>query len=177
MRFGKQLWEIGTPDRAGKEFKHGDDYWHWGLYNEYPKDFPNDVNFVIGKSDPRTDWNYAQCPRADRPDGTPWTITFDLSETPKGKAILRAALAGVSARRIAVDVNGNDAGTIGPLMDNATIRRDGIHGYWVEKDLSFDASMMHAGTNMMKLTIPAGNPMNGIIYDYLRLELDQTGAK
>jgi rhamnogalacturonan endolyase len=175
QRFGKQLWEIGVPNRAGSEFKHGDDYWHWGLYNEYPKEFPNDVNFVIGKSDWKTDWNYAQCPRADRPDGTTWTITFDLAEAPRGKAILRAALAGISARRINVAVNDKDAGAIGPLMDNATIRRDGIHGYWSEKDLAFDASLMHGGTNTMKLTIPAGNPMNGIIYDYLRLELDETG--
>jgi hypothetical protein len=61
-------------------------------------------------------------------------------------------------------------------MDNATIRRDGIHGYWSEKDLSFDASLMHAGTNTMTLTVPPGNPMNGIIYDYLRLELDENGT-
>ena len=32
---------------------------------------------------------------------------------------------------------------------------------------------MKAGTNVVKLTIPGGNAMNGIIYDYLRLELDE----
>lgn len=57
------------------------------------------------------------------------------------------------------------------LVYNATINRDGIGGYWVEKDLAFDASMMQAGQNTMTLTIPAGGLTSGIIYDYIRLEL------
>ena len=35
---------------------------------------------------------------------------------------------------------------------------------------------MKAGTNTLKLTIPAGGVMNGILYDYLRLELDESAA-
>jgi rhamnogalacturonan endolyase len=177
VRNGRQLWEVGVPNRTGSEFKHGDDYWHWGLYNEYPKEFPNDVNFVIGKSNPKTDWNYAQCPREDRPNGTTWTITFDLPQATKGKAMLRLALAGIVALRIDVGVNDKQAGTVGPLQYNATINRDGIGGLWVEKTLSFDASLMHAGTNKLTLTIPPGNAMSGIIYDYLRLELDESATR
>ena len=56
-------------------------------------------------------------------------------------------------------------------MYNATINRDGIGGYWVEKDLTFDASKTSAGENTMTLTIPAGGLTSGIIYDYIRLEL------
>jgi rhamnogalacturonan endolyase len=175
VRFGKQLWEIGVPNRTGSEFKHGDDFWHWGLYNEYPKDFPNDVNFVIGQSNWKADWNYAQCPLADRPEGTPWTITFELPEAPKGRAILRVALAATSARRVDVEINNKATDGIGPLQDNATIRRDGIHGTWFEKDVTFDAVFLHAGKNTVKLTVPAGNPMSGVIYDYIRLELDEKG--
>jgi rhamnogalacturonan endolyase len=44
---------------------------------------------------------------------------------------------------------------------------------WVEKDVAFDAALMQKGRNALKLTIPAGGLMNGIIYDYLRLELDE----
>ena len=62
VRYGRQLWEIGIPDRTAGEFLHGDHYYQWGLYNQYPKDFPNDVNFVIGKSDYRKDWNLMQLP-------------------------------------------------------------------------------------------------------------------
>ena len=177
VRFGRQLWEIGIPDRTAGEFLHGDHFWQWGLYNEYPKDFPNDVNFIIGKSDIHKDWNYCQCPRSDRPAGTPWTITFDQADAPHGKATLRVAFAATSARRLDVAVNDQPAGSIGPLQDTATIRRDGIRGYWCERAVSFDAALLKQGTNVVKLTIPPGNAMSGIEYDYLRLELDDAKGK
>jgi len=40
VRYGKQLWDIGIADRTAAEFLHGDHYWQWGLYNEYPRTFP-----------------------------------------------------------------------------------------------------------------------------------------
>jgi len=177
VRHGKQLWDIGTPNRSAEEFFHGDHYWQWGLYNEYPHEFPEDVNYVIGKSDFHKDWNYAQCPRADRPNGTPWSITFDLAETPKGKATLRLALAAVSARSIQVTVNDQPAGSVTGLVDTATIRRDGIRGYWSEREVNFNAALMKAGKNVLKLTIPPGGTMSGVEYDYVRLELDEAAGK
>lgn len=57
------------------------------------------------------------------------------------------------------------------LVYNATINRDGVQGHWVEKDITFDAALMHAGDNELMLTIAAGGLTSGIIYDYLRLEL------
>ncbi len=177
VRFGKTLWEIGVPDRTAREFRHGDHYWQWGLYNDYAKEFPGDVNFIIGRSDWRKDWNYCQCPRADRPDGTTWTVTFDLPEAPRGKATLRLALAATSARSIAVTVNDKPAGAVERLMDTATIRRDGIRGFWTERDVAFDAALMKPGANLLKLTIPPGGVMSGVEYDYLRLELDPDSAK
>jgi rhamnogalacturonan endolyase len=174
VRNGKQLWDIGIPDRTAAEFFHGDHYWQWGLYNEYPKDFPDDVNFIIGKSDYHKDWNYCQCPRADRPDGTTWSVTFDMDEAPHGKATLRLALAATSARNIVVTVNDQPAGETGFLQYTATVNRDGIRGFWTERDITFDAALMKQGKNALKLTIPAGRPMNGVEYDYLRLELDES---
>jgi rhamnogalacturonan endolyase len=171
VRFGRQLWDIGVPDRTAGEFLHGDHYWQWGLYLEYPKDFPSDVNFVIGKSDFHKDWNYCQCPRADRPEGTTWSVTFDLPDAPQGKATLRLAFAATSARSITVTMNDQPAGQVGSLIDTAAIRRDADRGYWYERDVVFDASLMKKGTNVLKLTIPPGNAMNGIEYDYVRLEL------
>jgi hypothetical protein len=35
---------------------------------------------------------------------------------------------------------------------------------------------MKQGKNVLALTVPAGGLMNGIIYDYLRLELDENAA-
>ena len=47
----------------------------------------------------------------------------------------------------------------------------------VDRDVTFDAAMMRQGHNVLKLTIPPGNPMNGIEYDYIRLELAPLQAK
>jgi rhamnogalacturonan endolyase len=170
VRYGKQLWEIGVPNRSAEEFKHGDKYWIWGLYNDYPKEFPNDVNFIIGKSDWRKDWNYAQPPRDGKP--TTWTVTFDLAEAPKGKATLRLAICGSRGRRgIEVAVNDKSVGGTGPLVDSGVMHRDGIRGYWQEKDVSFDASLLKAGTNVIQLTNLGRNWVEGVLYDYLRLEV------
>jgi rhamnogalacturonan endolyase len=104
---------------------------------------------------------------------TPWTITFNLPDAPHGNATLRLAICGVGTRNLAATVNEHSIGTVSNLVYNATINRDGIGGYWMEHNLAFDASLMQAGTNVLKLTIPAGGLTSGIIYDYLRLELDE----
>jgi rhamnogalacturonan endolyase len=180
VRYGKQLWDIGIPSRDGSEFLKGDDYFHWGWYLQYPKLFPNDVTYTIGTSDFRKDWFFEQVPHnmdlADntgRSQGraTPWTIRYNLPAAPHGKAILRLAICGVGARSIDVNVNGKPVGSVTGLKYNATINRDGIGGYWTERDVTFDAGAMHAGQNVMTLTIPAGGLTSGILYDYLRLEL------
>ena len=182
VRHGRQLWDIGVPDRTAKEFLHGGKGRQWGLYLQYPKDFPNDVHYVIGKSDYHKDWNYAQVPRASDETGsgngpaTTWSVTFGLPAAPHGSATLCLALAGSSARHVAVTVNGKPAGETGPLPDTATIRRDALRGYWQERDITFDAALMKAGTNVLTLTVPAGGVMSGVEYDYLRLELDDTAT-
>ena len=178
VHYGKQLWEIGIPNRSGGEFFKGDDYFHWGWYLEYAKLFPNDVTYTVGKSDYRKDWFFEQVPHAEQDDNsgrargraTTWTINFNLDSVPAGKATLRMGLCGVSARSIQVRVNGQAAGVVEGLVYNATINRDGIAGSWVEKDVVFDAGLMKAGENTMTLTIPAGGVTSGIIYDALRLE-------
>jgi rhamnogalacturonan endolyase len=182
VRYGKEIWDIGIPNRAASEFLHGDNYYHWGLYLDYPKDFPTDVHYTIGKSDFHKDWNYVQIPRApsDATTGreggsaTTWTVNFNLPQAPRGKAILRMALCGSSGTTVSVAVNGHRAGDTGRLPYNATINRDAVQGNWFERDVNFDASLMHAGDNVLTLSIPAGGLTNGVEYDYLRLELADT---
>lgn len=181
IRYGKQLWEIGIPDRTAGEFFHGDHYWRWGIYNDYPKDFPNDVNFVIGKSDYRKDWNLMQVPRAKdengkvRGDETTWKVNFDLPKNPSGKATLRIAFAGTEAKSLTLKMNDQQIGILTELPNTSVIHRDSDRGYWQEKAVSFDASTMKSGTNVLQLIVPAGNVMSGVEYDYLRLELDENG--
>ncbi len=182
VRYGKQIWQIGTPNRSAKEFLKGDDHWHWGMYIEYAKLFPNDIDFSVGKSDPAKDWFIYQVPHDTdfKPDGrdqgraTPWTIHFEMPSgvQPTGKATLRFGLDGVSTRSLAISVNGKDAGTVTDLFGaGASMIRDGIEGTWIERDFSFDASLLKPGANTIVLTVPAGGVANGICYDVVRLEV------
>ncbi len=182
VRYGKQVWQIGTPNRSAKEFLKGDDHWHWGMYIEYARLFPNDVDFTVGKSDPAKDWFIYQVPHDTdfKPDGrdqgraTPWTIHFEMpsGSQPVGKATLRFGLDGASARSLAITVNGTDAGTMTDLFGaGASMMRDGIEGTWIERDFNFDASLLKPGANTIVLTVPAGGVGNGICYDVVRLEV------
>ncbi|MDP9174893.1 MAG: polysaccharide lyase family protein [Planctomycetota bacterium] len=184
VRYGKQLWDIGIANRSGIEFAGGDHYNQWGNFYEYAQLFPRDVNFEIGKSDFSKDWYYEQVPHSARATGdghdqgraTPYTIGFALPGAPRGRGILRLAICGVAARSIAVTVNGKQVAPVTQIKYNATINRDGVAGYWVERDVVFDASLLRAGHNAIVLTIPPGGLTSGIIYDYLRLELNEVGG-
>jgi rhamnogalacturonan endolyase len=179
VRYGRQLWEIGTPDRTAGEFLHGDEYWQWGLYNRYPQDFPNDVNYVVGKSDCRRDWNLMQVPRAtdnsgkSRGSATTWSILFDMEKQVRGRATLRIAFAGTEARSLAVAVNDQLVETLAGFRNTSVIHRDANRSYWTERAVAFDAALLNPGRNAIKLTVPAGPVMSGMAYDYLRLELDE----
>jgi rhamnogalacturonan endolyase len=183
LRYGRQLWDIGYPNRNGSEFFMGDQYDHWGMYLLYAKLFPNDVHFTVGKSDSKKDWYFEQVPNVSHGDpsggmngpDTTWTITFDSDKTVKGTAILRTGICGVAAKHVFVSVNGTQVGDLAPLVYNATINRDGIQGSWTEHDVRFPATMLRQGANELTLRIPGGNVMSGVIYDYLRLELDENG--
>jgi len=177
VRYGQQLWQIGTPDRTAKEFRHGDDYRQWGLWLQYPKDFPNGVNFVIGQSKERTDWNYAQVNVQQNGQwiGTTWNILWDMAQAPKpGTATLRLALASGHNAKLTILVNGKPVGSFRTAADNAMIRA-GIHGQYSEQDIPFDATLLHPGRNTIALQqSAAGNVQKSLMYDCVRLELDNT---
>ena len=187
-RYGRQVWDIGIPNRTGEEFAGGDDYAHDGEYLIYARRFPNDVNYVIGKSDYSKDWFFEQVPHTESPNdqpatmntgnrtgrATPWTITFNMPQAPPGtgKAHLRVAIAGNGARQIDVALNDQPVGVVDQLFVDGSLGRNGIHGVWSEHDVVFDESLLKLGTNVIKLTVPAGSTIAGVIYDYLRLELE-----
>ncbi len=175
-RYGKQVWEIGIPNRSAEEFRHGDHYWQWGLYNLYPQEFPNDVDFVIGKSDWRRDWNYAQPPRPDGKGGwsnTTWRIRFHMAAAPAGTAVLRLAICGARGGPVDVTVNGTPIGSTGELPESGVMHRDGIRSHSLTvRDLRFDAALLKAGTNTIELTKRVRAWTDGVLYDYLRLELE-----
>lgn len=95
VRHGRQLWDIGIPNRNGSEFFKGADYYHWGWHLEYAKRFTNDVNYVVGRSDFHQDWFFEQVPHNEDPENTDgrgrgrdttWAITFNPPDAPRGQA-------------------------------------------------------------------------------------------
>ena len=177
--FGRTLWQIGTPDRTAKEFRHGDDYRQWGLWKKYPEEFPNDVNFIIGQSRERTDWNYAQVnvQKDGKWVGTTWKVQFDLPQAPKsGTATLRLALASAQNAKLAIAINGVGIDRYITRADNAMIRA-GIHGQYHLRDIPFNATLLKSGRNVLTLQQEAGgNAQKTVMYDCLRLELDEQRA-
>ncbi len=225
VRHGRQLWEIGYPDRTGDKFfkGDGDNFWLWGWNLRYALLFPNDLTYTVGKSDYRKDWFFEEVPHATNlsfvnPDAkdpanqrfgwvkaesleqypqtntrgpwaiygrgrtTVWTIKFNLGKPVQGVAAFRVALAGVNAiRELAVGINGQSAGAIGDgrdpanarLINTNTIRYNSDKGLWQERTLKFDAALLKQGDNEMTLTVPGGDLQSGVVWDYLRLELDE----
>jgi rhamnogalacturonan endolyase len=218
VRYGRQIWEIGYPDRTGGKFFKGDgaDYWLWGWPLRYPLLFPNDITYTIGKSGYHKDWFFEEVPHATNmtfinpaakdpanqhfgwiktgtPDedmwrtigrgrATTWTIKFNMAKASKGQATLRVALAGAdglagranpgSPGGLGVAVNGQSVGSIRTVATNA-LRYNTDKGVWREYTLTFDAALLKKGGNQMQLTVPAGDLTSGVVYDYLRLELDE----
>jgi rhamnogalacturonan endolyase len=220
VRYGKQIWEIGYPDRTGDKFFKGDadNYWLWGWGLRYAGLFPNDITYTVGKSDYHKDWFFQEVPHStttawlnpaakdpynqrfgwvaiptDNKDpwpqwgkgkATTWTVKFNMPKVTKGEAVLRIALAGADggngneasvAGNLSIDVNGQAVGTIHPVATNA-LRYNTNKGVWNQYIQKFDASLLKPGENEMTFTVPAGDVTTGVVWDYLRLELND-GSK
>jgi rhamnogalacturonan endolyase len=190
VRRGKQIWDIGVPNRTATEFAGAQGFNVPEMPLRYAEMFPSDVNFMIGKSDFRKDWFFQHVPHNEDPAAkslpyrgittegraTPYAISFDLASAPRGKAILRLAICGGGAREINVTVNDQPAGKVDRLLVDGAITRHSIQGLWYEREVAFDATLLKSGTNVLKLIVPKGPVNNGVIYDYLRLELDESAT-
>lgn len=175
---GVDVWQIGTFDRTGEEYFHGanDEYRQYGLWFDYPTEFPNGVNFVIGQSDEATDWNFAHWESSP----TDWEIEFEAGAIPADKTVtLTIATAGHRGGRLIVLVNGTFAEAIAMPHDGSVLHRSGIRGAYSSQEISFPADLLVEGTNTITLQHinPNLNPANteGIVYDALRLEIDLHG--
>lgn len=189
---GKQIWQIGTPDRSAAEFNHGDDYRHWGMWLDYPKEFPNDIVFEIGKSSERKDWNYVQ-PAYKGAGGEAkvpsWKILFDYNGSLKGDAYLTIGFAGAtihanksrSLAGVEITVNGEKAALIQSLISDSGATRSGIRGYYRRRLVKFDASLLQKGQNRIGLKLAPSHEAKGmfhdipyttLMYDSIRLEVE-----
>jgi rhamnogalacturonan endolyase len=97
-----------------------------------------------------------------------------MPAAPRGQATLRLAFCGThQGCNVEALVNGQSIGETGSLPSTSTMQRDGIRAYWIEKPLAFDASLLKSGTNIIQLLSHADTWSQGVMYDYVRLELDE----
>ena len=185
---GRQLWQIGTPDRSSQEYHDGDNVRHWANYLRYPKAFPEDVTFTIGKSHERTDWNFAQWTWfSKRPY---WAIDFSLPAPQSGKATLTLGFASSNPVKgdhtnLQVKVNGQEVAVLHlPKSGAAGYRSGGQDSLYQVQYVTFDAALLKAGANEITLGHQEAEPfptpeiqMQGkvgeVMYDALRLEVGQ----
>lgn len=184
---GRTVWEIGKPDRDSAEFAGADQFFIPGQPLRYAEQFPDDIEFEIGVSDPATDWFYSHMPHGEDPNAeirpfrgvagegraAPRAIRFDLAEQPSGSATLRIAINGTGSRPVLdFSVNGVEQAPISFGRDDGSMKRHQINGVWKLVDTTIDGSLLESGANTITLTAPEGLITNGVIYDYLRLEVE-----
>jgi fibronectin type 3 domain-containing protein len=197
-RVGPTVFEIGYPDRTAAKFRHGEDWWVgdlgpspaypspiWSKWLEYPFDFPNGPDYIVGQSRWTTDWNFCQpvvTDGAGNYNPSTSTITFNLASAPAGgsQASFYIALASDYQGPLIIQVNGNNiAGSTGYFPpysssaneSDATIR-EGIHGIFTDNRINFSGSLLQAGQNTITINMRKGGYFaNHAMYDYLRLEL------
>ena len=187
-RKGKQLWEIGIANRTATEFAGGDSYFRPGQALRFAENFPEEIDYIIGESDFKKDWYYAHMPYAnDKASkilpfrGTSGngiaasrTIHFQMKEAVSGQAFLRIAVSGTGSNPLVnLKVNGKPVEQISFGFNDGAFVRHQVHGVWREIEVPFDAKLLKEGKNLLTLEIPSGSLNNGIVYDYLRLELDE----
>lgn len=74
---------------------------------------------------------------------------------------------------VEVAVNGRSIGSTGPLPDSGVMHRDGIRSTEYERNLRFDTSLLKDGSNVIELKKNARAWTDGVLYDYVRLEIEE----
>lgn len=157
-----KLWQIGENNRMSDGFRMSDAPRAYGLWEEVPAT----LNYIIGESNPATDWYYAQTK-----NGT-WTVTFDLDETYSGTAYLTASAAGATNKpKVAVAVNGGNSKTWSFGTNDAAIYRSAVLGgrHWLQTH-SFPASALKKGRNTVTFTMSGISKNGGVMWDCIKLE-------
>lgn len=185
VKHGTRLWQVGTPDGTGLEFKHGDAYHVYGIWNMYPTDFPNDVNFTVG-GNISTGINLIQ-PKYKDPNNTAdgtltnWKIHFTpTSAYSSGKlAWLTFGIAASQGGGLDVKLV-NSKGTTQVYtaasfgITDSAIPRLGAFGVYKEVTFSFDATKLVANQdNYLQIAVGSGatNRETGQMYDFIRMEV------
>ncbi len=188
--------QVGMPDRTAMEFADGDNYKHYGLFNDEALDFPNGVNYVFGNvsgmapSSDRTGWYFTQWksykenynPQTETYTSSGPTITppdfkayFSLNHAPAAGSIAYLTIAVASEGTngtLVVSLNGNSA--VNSVLSNASssATRSGASGIYINTVLSFPGSELVQGTNVVDFHYS----QSPIQYDAIKLEISPADA-
>jgi rhamnogalacturonan endolyase len=186
--YGTTAWQIGTFDRTSEEYVNGPEFRNYGLFKLFAGDFPNGVDYVVGKSTDN-DWNYAQYQELGGTAQAPWQVTFALDASKFGKAATARLTVALAAwcldgpvavpnadGNLTLTVNGTDTSvwTVPHADTGPCTYRSGCSGFWLLNQYEFPASWLDltGGTNTFQLTINQGSALtNQLAYDALRLDL------
>ena len=163
------IFQIGTPDGDYKEFAIAGDY------HTYPDQFPNDVDYTVGQSDPSKDWPYVLPGPSDAWAGNKshtFKIHFQIPQQTQG--YYQLVIDFVSTQPAGgpgwtIDINGgkiklqlskggsDDALTNPKAGKNSSIRQ------------LIPGTQFHAGDNTISITCDEGS---WALFDDVRLESD-----
>ncbi|MBD1585545.1 polysaccharide lyase family protein [Pseudomonas typographi] len=182
------LWQIGRFDRSAGEFRNGDAARHFEMYRAYAEQFPHDVDYRVGSSQPGTDWNYAQWAVYNQQPA--WRVRFALPGAVAGRARLTLGFAssqpahGQRLTDLRVNLNGQELAHIAlPKSGTAGYRGSAQDSPYTVRTLNFDAALLKPGDNLLTLRHADSEPFNTfvargsgevpgqVMYDALRLQV------
>jgi hypothetical protein len=162
------LWQIGSPDGSYREFAIA------GRFADYPRSFPKDVTYLVGRSKPGRDWPYIHPGPSDPWAGArphPFRIDFDLAAVPTTPCRLNVYLVDArheGAQVLEIDINGRRQYRFavvpgvgeGSLTDPGAGRQSAV-------EVPFSPTLLQAGRNRVTLTV-----VNDcwLLYDAVSLE-------
>jgi rhamnogalacturonan endolyase len=184
---GRQLlWQIGEPDRSAGEFAYANHFRQWGLWDTIAREHPQEVVFVLGRSQDRElPFEMAVTQGDDFAWRSPvWHIDFDAPVPRSGRCLLTLGIAAFDAVMnraggLKVSLNGAELARIHDLVEGGAAHRSGLWGVYQERQVRFDASKLKPAGNRLTLEMaapshrpdkPLGYPAAAILWDCLRLE-------
>jgi len=189
---GRLLWKIGTLDRSGAEFGHGDNYRHWGLWMKIQEQFPEGAIAFDADVDQARKLPFILAAYVDE-DLTYYDpflqLSFTVPEAPKesnAKLLLAVAEARPDGGRnsftdLSLSLNGAPLAEVSETFTpGGAIHRSGIRGHCQEATITFPTSRLQVGENLLEIALKpsrkpgtkwTGAPHIAIMFDCLWLEL------
>jgi rhamnogalacturonan endolyase len=184
--------QLGIPDRTAMEFRDGDNYKHYGVFNDEGLDFPSGVVFVFGNvsglspTSERNGWYFTHWNSYThnwdpslgsspyivnaRPVSLPDPqIKFNLAHAPatSAKGYVTVAVASAqAATTVTLTLNGHTATGSAPTASSSA-ERSGAGGIYNSVSIPFPAADFVAGTN----TLSIHSSQTPIQYDAIRVEI------